>query len=415
MNLPENFQLKNGKLLWCAQDLSAIAEEVGTPCYVYGREIVKQRFKAYDEPLSDIPHLICYAMKANSNLAVMRTLAELGSSVDIVSGGELFIARKAGFPPEKTVFSSVGKSREELREAVRAGILFFNVEVSEEVDYLSEIARQEGKTAGISVRINPDIDPGTHPYISTGLEMNKFGLIPEQAIEVYRKAARAPGLKILGIQSHIGSQICTLQPFIDTIDRLLELCSALQAEGISVKYLSVGGGLGIQYRDEHPPHPSEYAAALKEKIAGAGMTLLTEPGRSIVGPAGILLTKVLYRKQTPRKKFVIVDSAMNDLIRPSLYGSYHRILPVTPHDGPFETVDVVGPVCETGDFLAQDREMLPMQAGDLLAVCETGAYGYTMSSNYNARLRPPEVLIEDSGFRVVRTRQMYQDLVRGAV
>lgn len=413
MNMPKSFEIRDGRLLWSGQDLTEVAESVGTPCYVYNRAVIEDNYRAYDEHLADIPHLICYAMKANSSMAVLKVLADAGSSVDVVSGGELFRAQKAGLPLKKAIFSSVGKGMDELREAVRAQILFFNIEAAEELDLLEQIAKEEGTIAGVSVRINPDIDPGTHPYISTGLEMNKFGLIPEQAMDVYRRAVRMPHLKVLGIQAHIGSQICSIQPFLDSLDRLLFLRDSLESEGISLTYLSVGGGLGIQYNDENPPTPGEFADALAKRMQGTGLTLIMEPGRSIVGPAGVLLTRVLYCKQTPRKRFVIVDGAMNDLVRPSLYKSYHRILPVVLREGAFAKVDVVGPVCETGDFLAQDREMPPVKPNDLLVVCDAGAYGYTMSSNYNSRPKLPEVLIDKDGFRTVRTRQTYEDLVAG--
>ncbi|HNT34540.1 MAG TPA: diaminopimelate decarboxylase [bacterium] len=413
MNMPKSFEIQDGRILWSGQDLTQIAEAAGTPCYVYNQSVIEESYRAYDEHLSSIPHLICYAMKANSSMAVLKVLADVGSSVDVVSGGELFRAQKAGLPVKKAIFSSVGKGEDELREAVRAEILFFNIEAAEELDLLARIAEEEGKVAGVSVRINPDIDPGTHPYISTGLEMNKFGLVPDQALDVYRRAFRMPQLKVLGIQAHIGSQICSIQPFMDSLDRLLFLRDKLESEGISLQYLSVGGGLGIQYNDENPPSPGDYADALAKRMQDTGLTLIMEPGRSIVGPGGILLTRVLYCKQTPRKRFVIVDGAMNDLVRPSLYKSYHRIVPVVLREGQSAKVDVVGPVCETGDFLAQDREMPSVQPGDLLAVCDAGAYGYTMSSNYNSRPKLPEVLVNKKGFRIVRTRQTYEDLIAG--
>jgi diaminopimelate decarboxylase len=388
---------------------------VGTPFYVYSRSRLEANYRSYEEALAGIDHLVCYAVKANGNLAILEILAGLGAGADIVTGGELFRTRRAGIPGERIIFSGVAKSDAEIREALDYGVLLFNVESAEELDRISQLAVETGKTAGVSVRVNPDIDPGTHPKITTGMKQNKFGIDPERALEQYRRAAELPGVEVRGIEAHIGSQITKLDPFVDEMKRLLALADRLREEGTPVRYLSTGGGLGVQYEDGKPaPVPADLCRELAPMIADRGLTWILEPGRSIAGTAGMMVTKVLYRKDNGFKKFVIVDAGMTDLARPMLYDAYHRIVPVRePAGGETETVDVVGPICETTDRLAVDREMPVAHRGDLLAFGTAGAYGFAMASNYNARTRPPEILIENGDYRVIRERETYEDLIRG--
>ena len=412
------FEYKNGELYAEDLPLKEIARQVGTPAYVYSLATLRRHYRVFDQAFGSQPHLICFSVKANSNLAVLKAFAREGSGFDIVSGGELFRALKAGAEAKKIVFSGVGKSRREIEDALTAGILMFNVESEPELEVLNEVAGKMGKKAPISLRVNPDVDPQTHPYISTGMKKSKFGIEIKRAMENYRKALSFPHLEIVGIDCHIGSQLTSVAPFVDALSRLREyldrvLTGALKSRGGSVRYLDLGGGLGIRYKDEEPPQPEEYARAILQAMSGLDITLVLEPGRVIVGNAGILITEVLYLKDTEEKKFVVVDGAMNDLIRPALYGSYQSIRPVREQPGDKIVADVVGPICESGDFFAKDREITRPQPGDLLAVMSAGAYGFTMSSNYNSRPRAAEVLVDGSNFHVIRQRETLDDLIRG--
>ncbi|MFQ5894246.1 MAG: diaminopimelate decarboxylase [Nitrospinota bacterium] len=409
------FEYKGGFLHCEEVPLVRLAEEVGTPLYVYSHRTLTRHFRVFDEAFSEVPHLVCFSMKSLSNLAILRLFANLGGGLDIASGGELFRGLRAGVPADRIVFAGVGKSEGEMEYALREGILMFNVESEEELETLEGLAGRLGKKARVALRVNPDVDPRTHPYIATGLRMSKFGMDIRGAIEEYRKAAGLPHLRVEGVHCHIGSQITQSGPFVDALGRLVKLVGRLRAEGIPIRYLNLGGGLGITYKDEAPPHPAELARDLLPLVRGLDCTLLFEPGRVIVGNAGILLTRVLYTKRTDAKRFFIVDAAMNDLIRPSLYDSYQEILPVEEgaQERPSEVADVVGPICESGDFLAKDRKLPEFHQGDLLAVMSAGAYGFTMSSNYNSRPRAAEVLVKDGDYCVVRRRESYEDLVRG--
>lgn len=384
--------------------LSAIAARFGTPCWVYSRAALTEAFLSFDRALADRPHLICYAMKANSNLALLDLFARLGSGFDIVSGGELQRVLAAGGDPRKVVFSGVGKSEAEMRFALDTGILCFNVESESELRRLSAVAAAMGKTAAISLRVNPDVDAGTHPYISTGLRKNKFGIAYEEAFELYRNAARMPGLRVTGIDCHIGSQITEVAPFVDALDKVLALVDRLADAGIVLEHIDLGGGLGIRYHDETPPRPQAYIAALLERFGDRPQTLMFEPGRNLVGNAGLLLTRVEYLKHGVEKNFAIVDAAMNDLIRPALYDAHHEIVPVQARSGAGEVFDIVGPVCESGDFLGLDRR-LALAEGDLLAVLSAGAYGMSQSSNYNTRARAAEVMVDGDAVHLIRERE----------
>ncbi len=399
-----------------AEDLSvkSIAEQFNTPCYVYSRATIERHWKAFDNAAVNHPHLVCYAVKANSNIGVLSVLAKLGSGFDIVSGGELARVIKAGGDPSKVVFSGVGKTEAEIEYALEAGIFCFNVESPSELDRINKVAAEVGKKAPISLRVNPDVDANTHPYISTGLKANKFGIEREQAKEVYKYACSLPYLDVRGIDCHIGSQLTELQPFVDALDKVLALIDELSAEGIELHHLDIGGGLGVTYTDEQPPHPDEYAAVIVEKLKNRPqLQLIFEPGRAIMANAGILVTKVEFLKQGEEKNFAIVDAAMNDLIRPSLYSAYQQIIPLeNKQESETATYDVVGPICETGDFLGKDRE-LAIAPGDLLAVRSAGAYGFTMSSNYNSRCRAAEILVDGDKPILVREREQLDDLWRG--
>ncbi len=408
-----HFQHRNGELFAEDVPLREIAERVGTPCYVYSLATLRRHYEVFDQAFSAMPHIVCYSVKANSNLAVLRNFARQGSGFDIVSGGELYRALKAGADPQKIVFSGVGKTNEEIAAALKAGILMFNVESPAELDAINEVAGQIGRRARIALRVNPDVDPQTHPYISTGLKQSKFGIAIQRALDEYRRAGRMPNIEVVGVDCHIGSQLTSISPFVDALERVSTLLRDLEAEGFSIRYLDVGGGLGIPYDDETPPLPAEYGAAIASHLKHFKGTLLLEPGRVIVGNAGILLTRVLYLKQSDEKKFVVVDGAMNDLIRPALYGSFQAIQPACPRPGQRTVVDVVGPICESGDFFARDRELEPVERGDLLAVMSAGAYGFVMASNYNTRPRPAEVLVTGDRFDVIRQRETLDDLVRG--
>ena len=413
----EPFQYRGGELYCEGVSLREVAESVGTPTYVYSRTAILDSFRAYDRAFGSVPHMICYAMKANGNLAIVAALAKAGAGMDVVSGGELFRALRAGVPPKRIIFAGVGKTREEMREALKADILMFNVESESELDALDQVAREMGVRAPVALRVNPDVDPQTHKYIATGLKTSKHGIPHERALAVYERAAKMAGLEVVGAQMHIGSQLTKTSPFADAGARLVGLAKMLRERGIDLRMIDVGGGLGIRYRDEAPPTHAEYATVLLPMLRETGATILLEPGRSIVGNAGALLTRVLYRKETPDKKFVVIDAAMNDLIRPSLYDSYHEMRPVDEGRGeaPGEKADVVGPVCESGDFLARDRELPRMEEGDLLAVMSAGAYGFAMASNYNARPRAAEVLVDGGRYTIVRRRETYEDLILGEV
>jgi diaminopimelate decarboxylase len=395
-----------------AEDVAVdeIAAQFGTPCYVYSRATLERHWRAFDEAFKGSPHLICYAVKANSNLAILNVLARLGSGFDIVSLGEMKRVLAAGGEPGKIVFSGVGKREDEIKAALQVGIRCFNVEVSGELDRINRLAGELGVIAPVSFRVNPDVDAKTHPYISTGLKDNKFGIDIQSAILEYRRAAKMTNIKVVGIDCHIGSQLTETAPFLDALDRVLGLVDQLQAEGIQLKHLDLGGGLGICYRDEQPPLPSDYISALLAKLSDRDFEIMLEPGRAIVGNAGILLTKVEYLKPTDGKNFAIVDAAMNDLVRPSLYGAWQDIIPAnTSSEAEQLTWDIVGPVCETGDFLGKNRE-LKLTQGDLLAVRSAGAYGFTMSSNYNSRPRPAELMVDGVDCHLIRTRETYEHL-----
>lgn len=413
--MDEAFAYHDGQLYCEETPLEAIADAVGTPTYVYSSRAILAAYDAYERALAPVPHLACYAVKANMNLAVLALLARAGAGADVVSGGELYRALRAGFEPQRIVFAGVGKSREEIREALKADVLCLNVESRAELRTIDELARAEGARARIAVRVNPDIDPDTHPYIATGLRTSKFGIPYREARDVYRQAARLAGIEVVGIHMHIGSQLTKVAPIADSLTRLAELVEALRRDGIGLRYLDVGGGLGIRYREETPPTPAEYVGALRPILDRLGLTVILEPGRSIVGNAGALLTRVLYRKGSDGRRFLIVDAAMNDLLRPALYNAHHEIRPVAEPRSPDarEVVDVVGPVCESGDFLAKERPLPPVAEGALLAVLSAGAYGFAMASNYNARPRPAEVMVAGDRFQVVRRRESYEDLIAG--
>jgi len=406
-----HFHYKNNKLYAEGVPLTKIAEAVGTPCYIYSQATLTHHFKVFDSAFSDVSHLTCYSVKANSNIALLKLFASLGGGVDVVSGGELFRALKADVSPKKIVFSGVGKTEDEIKMALEVGILMFNVESEAELETIHEIASRLGKIAPIALRVNPDIDPKTHPYISTGLRKSKFGIDIKIAEQIYLKANHMSHIRVTGIDCHIGSQLTLLSPFLDALERIKLLYQKLEAQGLKLQYLDLGGGLGIPYGEEIPPHPTEYAQAIKAAAQDLNCTLIFEPGRVIVGNAGILLTKVLYLKQGKGKTFIIVDAAMNDLIRPSLYHAYHEIKPVEKMERPLVVADVVGPICETGDFFAQGRKMPLVQSGELLAIMSAGAYGFVMSSNYNSRPRVAEVLVNGDRYQVIRKRECYEDLI----
>jgi len=399
--------------LYCEEvPLRKIAQEIGTPCYVYSHATLQHHFTVFDQAFAEVPHLTCFSAKANSNLAILKLFGSLGGGVDIVSGGELFRARKAGIPPERIVYSGVGKTFNEIDYALRESILMFNIESVQELEAINERAGRLGCRARIALRVNPDVDPKTHPYISTGMSKNKFGIGIESAIKAYERAKSMDHVEILGVDCHIGSQLTDITPFVDALRRLSVLMDRLKEFGISIRYLDLGGGLGIMYDQESPPHPYDYAQAIIQELRGLDCTLIFEPGRVIVGNAGILMTTVLYTKKTHSKNFVIVDAAMNDLVRPSLYGSHHQIQPLEKRDREMQIVDVVGPICESGDFLARDRGLPMVESGEHLAVMSAGAYGFTMSSNYNSRPRAAEVLVKGNEFFVIRNRETWEDLIR---
>lgn len=408
----DHFIFRDGRLQAEAVPLSDVADRYGTPCYVYSRATLERHWRAFDTALGTHPHLVCYAVKANSNLAVLDVLARLGSGFDIVSGGELERVLLAGGDPEKIVFSGVGKTAAEMRRALEVGIHCFNVESAAELERLNHVAAEMGRKAPISLRVNPDVDARTHPYISTGLKENKFGIDIAEARSVYLRAAAMEAIEIVGIDCHIGSQLTAVTPFVDALDRTLALVDDLARVGIALEHVDLGGGLGITYRDEEPPEPSVYARAVLARLESRPQTLIVEPGRAIVGNAGVLLTRVEYLKCGGYKNFAVVDAGMNDLVRPALYDAWQEIVPVVPREGEASIYDVVGPVCETGDFLGKDRP-LTIEQGDLLAVRSAGAYGFAMSSNYNTRARAAEVMVDGDQAHLVRARETFEQLIAG--
>ena len=409
------FEYRHGELYCEEVPVSRIAKEVGTPCYIYSHATLLRHFRAYDSAFSSIPHVIAFAMKANSNLAVLRLMAREGSGADIVSGGELFRALRAGVPASKIVFAGVGKASDEIREALKADILMFNVESSAEIRAINDVAASVGKQARIALRINPDVDPKTHPYISTGMKKSKFGIAADRALDEYKMASSLGHIDVVGVHAHIGSQLTDVTPFVDSLKKIVALIETLKGQGIDIQYLNIGGGLGITYGDEKPPLPQDLADAISPLVKDLGVTLVMEPGRVIAGNAGIMVTKALYEKVGETKRFVIVDAAMNDLLRPSLYSAYHEIRPVNEEAGhrAKHQMDIVGPVCESGDFLAKDRLLATVEPGELLAVMSAGAYGFVMASNYNSRPRAPEVLVDGRDMHVIRARETYDDLIKG--
>lgn len=404
------FNYKNGRL-WAEEvNISDNIDTWGTPCYLYSRATIERHWKAFDDSLGERPHLVCYAVKANSNLAVLNVLARLGSGFDIVSVGELERVLRAGGSADKIVFSGVGKTADEMRRALDVGIRCFNVESQAELYLLETIAREKGVQAPVSLRVNPDVDAKTHPYISTGLKDNKFGIAIDDAFDVYQYIDAAEHLKVTGVDCHIGSQLTETTPFVDALDRVLALVDRLAENNIALHHLDIGGGLGIRYHEETPPSPKQQMEAILPRLEGRNLELLIEPGRAIVGNAGLLLTRVLYLKHNEDKHFAVVDAAMNDLMRPALYGSWQAILPVVQNEEtPAVVYDVVGPICETGDFLGKER-LLAIEQGDLLAVRSAGAYGFTMSSNYNTRARACEVMVDGDRHQLVRQREIIEQL-----
>jgi diaminopimelate decarboxylase len=394
--------------------LADVARREGTPCYVYSCAAILERFQAYDRAFGDVPHKVCYAVKANSNLAILKLLAEAGAGFDIVSGGELFRVLQAGADPAAVIFSGVGKTSQELDYALEHDIRSFNCESEPELLLLDALASRRNVQARVALRVNPDVDASTHPYISTGLRQHKFGIDIADAEAVYQRALSLGNLVLDGVSCHIGSQIVEIAPMLQVFDKMIALVEHLRARGISIRTLDLGGGLGVAYKPGEQAVPiCEFIQEMCRRTAGHGLEILIEPGRSIVAEAGLLLTRVLYRKTNGDRQFVIVDAAMNDLIRPALYQSYHKIIPLRENNAGTITADIVGPVCESGDFLARDREIANVMPGDLLAVCTAGAYAFVAASNYNSRPRSPEILVEDDRFRIVRKRETYEDLIRG--
>jgi diaminopimelate decarboxylase len=404
--------------LYCEEvPISKIAKAVGTPAYVYSHKTLERHFLVFDNAFKGIPHIVCYSCKANSNTAILKVMGRLGSGTDIVSEGELYRALSAGIPAGKIVFSGAGKTEEEIRAAIKAQILMINIESKDELHTIAKIAKRMKRQVPVSIRVNPQIDAKTHPYITTGLKKNKFGIIWDDALQLYNAMKKEPYLSPIGISSHIGSQILELSPFIEAVKSLRKMADQLKEVGIPIKYLDIGGGLGITYKNELPPHPDEYAGVIKEELEGTGITLVLEPGRLLVGNSGIFVTKVLYVKNSSGKTFYIVDGAMNDLVRPALYDAYHEIIPVVRkqagRDRKKTKVDIVGPICESGDFFAKDRIMPDLEMGNLLAVMGAGAYGFSMSSNYNSRRRVAEVLVKGNEFFIIRKRDTFKDLTKG--
>jgi diaminopimelate decarboxylase len=407
------FNYKDNQLFCENISIRTVAENVGTPCYIYSYETLKRHFKVFDGAFNNISHLTCYSVKANSNLSILNTFKNFGSGFDIVSGGELFRTLKIGADTSKIVYSGVGKTEKEIEFALQSGILMFNVESFEELYTINEIAGKISQKAPVSLRVNPNVDPQTHPYISTGLKKNKFGININNALEWYKEADKLENIEIVGVDCHIGSQLTQVSPFVDAILKVKELLLNLKQLGINIKYFDIGGGLGVTYKDENPPSPEDYANAIKDAVKDLNITLILEPGRVLVANAGILVSRVIYNKAGDIKNFVIVDAAMNDLIRPSLYEAYQEIIPVEKNSKEKIVVDFVGPICESGDFLGKEREFQKLEKGDLIAVKSAGAYGFTMSSNYNSRPKPAEILIKDNTFYIIRERETYEDLIKG--
>ena len=409
-----DFVYRNGVL--CCEELrvSDIAKKVGTPFYLYSRNTLVNHYRMVDQAFSELQHIICFSVKANSNVAILRLLANEGAGADVVSGGELFRALKSGMDPRKIVFAGLGKTEIEIERALGEGILMFNVESSQELMLINKIAERMGTQAPVALRVNPDINPKTHPYVATGLKQSKFGIPLKAAMAEYEVAQKLPGLNPIGVHMHIGSQILESGPFENGVNKLVKLAKSLKVLGMDIRYINIGGGFGIQYTDEKAPTPDQYASALVPLLEDAGVTVIIEIGRMIAGNSGILVTTVLYDKQGEEKRFVVVDAAMNDLIRPSLYQAKHYIAPVNQREGVRDVkVDVVGPICESSDFLAREHTMQEVKPGDLLAVFTAGAYGFSMSSNYNSRTRVPEILVAGRKAFVIRRRETYEDLVRG--
>ncbi|AIZ34692.1 diaminopimelate decarboxylase [Pseudomonas sp. K1(2024)] len=406
------FNYRGGELFAEGVALSAIAERFGTPTYVYSRAHIEAQYRSYTDALQGVEHLVCFAVKANSNLGVLNLLARLGAGFDIVSGGELERVLAAGGRADRVVFSGVGKTREDMRRALEVGVHCFNVESTDELERLQTVAAEMGKVAPVSLRVNPDVDAGTHPYISTGLKENKFGIAIADAEALYVRAAQLPNLDVVGVDCHIGSQLTTVDPFLDALDRLLALVDRLAECGIHLRHLDLGGGVGVRYRDEQPPQVADYLQAIRERVGARDLALVFEPGRYIVANGGVLLTRVEYLKHTEHKDFAIIDAAMNDLIRPALYQAWMDVSAVSPREGQTRAYDLVGPICETGDFLAKDRA-LNLAEGDLLAVRSAGAYGFVMSSNYNTRGRCAEVLVDGDQAFEVRRRETIAELFAG--
>jgi len=408
-----HFVYKNDDLYCEDVSVSDIAEQVETPFYLYSYSTIKRHFRVFENAFNGLDHLTCFSVKSNSNLAILKLLAMEGGGADIVSGGELFRAVRAGIKPDKIVYSGVGKTPKEMEMALKSDILMFNVESDQELQNLNEIAEEIGCKARIAIRINPDVESKTHPYVATGLRENKFGIQIEDSLNTYALAKGLRNVQVKGISCHIGSQLTGIDPFVEALRKLKELFEKLKNMGLDLKFLNLGGGLGITYDDEKPPHPLEYAKALKETIGENEFTLILEPGRVIIGNAGILVTRVLYTKSTKNKRFIVVDAAMNDLIRPALYDSFHAVQPVKVTHSEMLAADLVGPVCETGDFLAKDRKMPPFEPGDLVAIMSAGAYGFSMASNYNSRPRPAEVMVKGKLPSIIRSREAYEDLASG--
>jgi len=408
-----HFQLKNNELFCEEISIKNLAEEWGTPLYIYSHSTLCHHFRTFDSAFQGYPHLICFSVKANSNLAILRTFIKEGGGGDVVSGGEIFRCLEAGIDPKKIVYSGVGKTKPEIDFALKTGILMFNIESTQELNLINQQAKSLNTKAPVSFRINPDIDPKTHPYISTGLKKNKFGIDISQALNKYKLAQSLENIEIVGISCHIGSQITETAPFVESLRKVKDLIKKLKREAITIRYLDIGGGLGITYDKETPPPPSEYAQAILREIGDEEITLILEPGRVIVGNAGILVAKVLYTKSSSEKNFIIVDAGMNDLIRPSLYDAYQEVIPVKISSAKKYLADIVGPICESGDFLARDRLLPEPQNGDLLSVMSAGAYGFVMSSNYNSRPRPAEVLVAGKRSYLIRQRESYKKLIRG--
>jgi len=414
-----HFVAKNGQL-YCEQVAVAdIAKEVGTPFYLYSQATLTHHFQTFDSAFAGIDHLTCFAVKACSNIAILNLFAGLGGGADIVSGGELYRAMQAGVNPRRIIYSGVGKTEQELRYALETGILLFNVESAQELERLQRLAADLGLTAPVSFRVNPDVDPQTHAYISTGLAKNKFGIPIDEALALYGQAQAMDNIAVKGVSCHIGSQLTLISPFIESLRKVKNFVNKLAAQGIAIDYIDLGGGVGITYDAEQPPHPRDYAEAIKKELQGLQAILILEPGRVIVGNAAILVTEVQYTKSNKGpdqvKKFVVVDAAMNDLARPSLYGAFHTIKPVQDKGAACEVVDIVGPICETGDFLAKDRELPQVEQGDLLAVMSAGAYGFSMSSNYNSRPRVAEILVDGSTYKIIRLRETFESLIQGEI